>query len=99
MRHERDGESSLVDRGNRQRHAVDGDRALLDEVAAELRRRVDPDGLARASYTAEAVDVPLHDVAAERLARPQPRLGVDAAARREPAERRPPEPPVDARER
>src|SRR5438876_6576099 len=80
MRHERDREAAVVESRDRQRDAVDRDRALLDAVAEELGRRVDPDRLAARAHAAEAVDVTLHEVAAERLARTERRLEVDAVA-------------------
>ena len=83
---------SVVERGDREARPVDGDRALLDDVAEELGRRVEPDAAAvalglDAADGADAVDVPLDVVAAERLAGPERRLDVDARARREAAER------------
>jgi len=71
------------------RHAVDRDRALLDAVAEHVRRRVDPDRLRNAADVADAVDVALDDVAAERLPRAERRLDVDAVVRCERAQRRP----------
>ena len=79
---------AVVERGDREARAVDRDRALLDHVAEELGRRVDPDARpspsrldARTAPT--AVDVALDVVAAERLAGPQRRLEVDARPGRE----------------
>ena len=92
VRDQRDGEAGVVERRDGERRAVDGDRALLDAVAEHVRRRVEPDPapvalrLDRAD-AADAVDVALHDVAAERLARPERRLDVHRGARLEPTER------------
>src|SRR5688572_25957639 len=41
LRDQRDVEAAVVDAGDGQRHAVDGDRALLDDVAQQLRPCVD----------------------------------------------------------
>src|SRR5439155_8244521 len=97
--HEGDREAVLVEPGDRQRDAVDGDRALLDAVAEELGRRVDPDRLAARAHAAEAVDVTLHEVAAERLARTERRLEGDAVARLQRTECRARKRIVDAVER
>jgi hypothetical protein len=66
---EADLEPARLDGADGQAHAVDGDRALLDDVAVELLGQRDPhDGpvLLRRhrQHLAGAVDVPLHDVAA-----------------------------------
>ena len=82
----------VVERRDGEARPLDGDRALLDGVAEDLRRRVDPDAatvalVLDAADDADAVDVPLDVVAAERLARTERRLDVDARARGEAAER------------
>src|SRR5919197_4652282 len=69
---ERDLEGVGVERGDRQRDAVHGDRALGGAVAQELGRRFDAhaDAVALgfgAGDAADAVDVALDVVAAERL--------------------------------
>src|SRR5437762_8054432 len=67
---------------DRQRDAVDGDRALIDAVAKDVGRRVDRDaaavafGLDGADATGP-VDMPLHVMPAERIAGPQGGLQVD----------------------
>ena len=73
VRDERDLERAASQRGDRERDAVDRDRALLDAVAEELGRRLDPDPDAVALRLdrrdpADAVDMPLDVVPAERLA-------------------------------
>ena len=78
--------------GDREADAVEGDRAVLDHVAEQLvaERDRDPAGeavLGDADDLADAVDVALDDVAAERVAGPQRRLEVDRRARLEVAER------------
>ena len=86
----------VVDRGDGQRDAVDRDRALLDDVAQQLRaaRRSSRRGRSRPRATratvADAVDVALHDVAAEAVGRAQRQLEVDrvARARARPSEER-----------
>ena len=65
---------------------------FLDGVAKDLGRSVDPDAAAvafvlDAADDSDTVDVPLDVVAAERLARPERRLDVDARAADEAAER------------
>src|SRR5205823_1845868 len=89
---ERDGEPAVVELGDREARSLDGDRALLDDVAEKLGRRVDPEAASVAlgrggADGAAAVDVPLHVVPAERLARAERRLDVDARAGLEPRER------------
>ena len=82
---------AVVERGDGEARAVDGDRALLDHVAEDLVGRVDPDAPCRRPPAstrrtrADAVDVPLDVVPAERLAGPQRGLDVDASTRREAA--------------
>src|SRR5256885_7155586 len=46
VRHERDRESPLVEARDRQARPLDGDRALVDRVAEQLGRGVEPDALA-----------------------------------------------------
>ena len=87
VRDQRHLEARLVDRSDGERDAVDGDRSLLDAVAEQLGRRLDPDAnavrcrLDRGNRSG-AVDVALHLVASERIARPERRLDVDAVAKR-----------------
>jgi hypothetical protein len=71
--------------GNRQRHPVQSDRTLLHAILSEILRDLGPEfaavlGVDRTGDPADAVDVPLHDVAAERLAGAQRALEVDAGA-------------------
>src|SRR5207244_2001694 len=73
VRDERDLEAPVVEGGDRQRDALDGDRALLDAVAEELGRRLDAqaDAVALgvgAGHAPHAVHVALDVVAAQRLA-------------------------------
>jgi len=68
VRDERDGEARVVERGDRERDAVDRDRAFFDAVPQDVGRRVDPDRLPDVPHMPDRVDVPLDDVAAERLA-------------------------------
>ena len=87
VRDQRDREAGVVERGDRQARPLDRDRALLDDVAEELGRSVEPDAAAvafglDAADGADAVDVALDVVAAERLAGAQRRLEVDARSRR-----------------
>jgi hypothetical protein len=93
VRDQRHGEAVVVQARHRQAGAFDRDGALLDHVAEQLRRGVEPDALAvalgvDAPHRADAVDVALHVVAAERLAGAKRRLDVDTCARRQAAERR-----------
>ena len=74
-----------ADGADGQRDAVDGDRALLDDVAGELGRQRDAHDLpvlaGRAGEdAADAVDVALHEVAAEAGVRGDRALEVDAAS-------------------
>ena len=84
---------SGVERGDRQADAVDGDRAVLDDVALRARPGPRPARGGRSrprstrAHLADAVDVALDDVAAERLAGPQRGLEVDRGRRLELAER------------
>ena len=73
--------------GDRQRHAVDGDRALLDDVAQQLAGRAMRTTRAKPSSAsrrdaADAVDVALDDVAAEPVAGAQRQLEVHLRPRR-----------------
>ena len=75
VRDQRDGEAVAVERRDRQRDALDRDRALLDAVAQQLgqapRRRTrtpSPSG-STARTRADAVDVALHVVAARAARR------------------------------
>ncbi len=83
VRDQRHLEPGLVERGDGERDAVDRDRALLDAVAQQLGRALDPDAAPVAlrldrGDAADAVDVALHLVAAERIAGTERRLDVDA---------------------
>ena len=96
LRDERDLERVVVDSRNGKGHALDRDRALLDDVAQQLGRRGDPDDpgealLAHRVDLAGAVDVALDDVAAEPVAGAQRQLEVDRVARPERAERAAPQ--------
>ena len=87
MLDERDGEAVVVELGHRQRHAVDGDRALLDQVTENVRRDVEPDALAvgfvvDGANGSDRVDMPLDVVPAERLSGPQGRLEIHLGAER-----------------
>ena len=92
VRDQRDLERVVVERGDGERDAVDGDRALLDAVAQDLRGRPRPSTTPSPSDStadaADAVDVALDEVAAERLARAQRGLEVDLVPGGEPAEGR-----------
>ena len=71
---------SVVEGGDGEAHALDRDRALLDHVAEELGRRSTQRralALVLAHARADAVDVALDVVAAERLAGAERRLEVD----------------------
>src|SRR5436309_2509011 len=79
---QRDREPVLADVGDGQRHAVDGDRALLHHVAQQPGVGVDDDNageplLPGLAHDPQAVDVALHDVAAEPVGGPQRQLEVD----------------------
>src|SRR5256886_1140555 len=96
VRDERDLEAFVAERCDRQRDALDGDRALLDAVAEELGRRLheQADAVAfgvRALHAPDAVDVALDVVAAERLAGPERRLDVHLGAGIERGEGAPPD--------
>jgi hypothetical protein len=70
-----------VERRNRERDAVDGDRALLDAVAEDLRRRLDGQPFAlEPAHPADAVHVALEVVPAQRVACHERRLEVDRVA-------------------
>src|SRR5207247_612299 len=76
-----------------QAHAVDRDRALLDEVGPHGARRAEAVGEPVAVrrdrvQAADAVDMALHDVAAQTVAELERPLDVQATAERQPAERR-----------
>ena len=88
VRDQRDGEPVVVEGRDRQARALDGDGALLDHVPHQLGRRVDPDPPAVSLRLdgpdlADAVDVTLDVVAAERLAGPERGLDVDPRPRLE----------------
>src|SRR3954453_1079175 len=81
LRDQRDREPVVADVRDRERDAVDRDRALLDDVAQQRRLGVDDDDarealLARLADHAEPVDVALDDVAAEAVGGPQRQLEV-----------------------
>ena len=72
-RDERDLDAVVLERSDRQRDAVDRERALLDAVALELGGQLESQAGAGAlgvegSDPRAAVDVALDEVAAERLA-------------------------------
>src|SRR3954447_9696163 len=78
-------EGRVVDPGDGQADAVDGDRALLNHVAQQLGRRLDGHHageavLRDARDDADAVDVTLHDVAAQARVRAQGEIQVDLRA-------------------
>ncbi len=84
--YQRNGKGFAIEPGHGQRDAVDGDRALLDDVAQHLRRgarsatrRANPSSVT-AETVPDAVDVALDDVAAEAVARAQRQLEVDVRA-------------------
>ena len=71
----------VVERGDRERDAVDRDRALLDAVAEDLRRRLDREPLAlELAHPADAVHVALDVVPTQRLPCRERRLEVDRVA-------------------
>src|SRR4051794_23936680 len=72
LRDQRDGEPVVADLAHRQRHAVDGDRALLHHIAQQARIGVeghDPGEalLARLADESHPVHVALHDMPAETV--------------------------------
>ena len=77
---------AVVDVRDREADAVDGDRALLDDVAQHRRRRRDLDQRGTVGERlapgdgADAVDVALHEMAAEPVGEPQRALEVDRVA-------------------
>ena len=82
MPNESDLEAVLGQRRDRQRDAVDGDRALLDAIAEHVGRRLDRDPAALAlrldrADLADAVNMALNVMATERVARSQRRLQID----------------------
>src|SRR4051794_4947389 len=83
---QRDREPVVADVRDRERDAVDGDRALLHHVAQQLHAGVDDDDaseplLPDLADDPEAVDVALHDVAAEPVGGAQRQLEVDLRPR------------------
>src|SRR3954454_21200340 len=67
----RDGEAIVEDGDDREAHAVDGDRALLDDVAQEFAiLHADLEVGHGPHDLAEAVDVTLHQMTAEAIAEP-----------------------------
>src|SRR4051794_36211836 len=85
-------EPVVAEVGDGERDAVDGDRALLDDVAQQRRLGVDDDDarealLAHLAHHAEPVDVALHDVAAQPVGGTQRELEVDGAVGLERSER------------
>src|SRR3954470_493996 len=90
---ERHREPVVAEVGDRERDAVDRDRALLDDVAQQRRIGVDDHDprealLAHLAHDPEAVDVALDNVAAEPVGGTQRQLEVDGAVGLERAERR-----------
>ena len=80
--------------GNRQRHTVDGDRTLLDDIPGQRRRQRDPHdlpvfGRCSRDHMRGAVDVPLHDVSAQAAVDRGGALEVDLAAHADAAQARP----------
>src|SRR5205085_5144555 len=89
VRDERYREACVVERSDGERRAVDGDRALLDAVPQYVAGRVEPrEPICASAQRADAVDVTLHDVPAERIAGAQCRLDVHLVTGGEAAERR-----------
>ena len=81
VRDHRHGEPVVQHVDHGEADAVDRDRALLDDVAQQVARHPDPevgDGL---DDVADAVDVALHDVAAEAVLRPDRPFEVDPVPR------------------
>src|SRR3954453_23206770 len=96
LRDQRDREPVLADLRDGQRDPVDGDRALLHDVAQQRGLGVDDHDarealLADLAHDAESVDVALDDVAAETVGGPQRRLEVDPRVRLHAPERRAPQ--------
>src|SRR4051794_30772551 len=96
LRDQRDREPVVADLRDGQRDPVDGDRALLHHVAQQRRLRVDGHDprealVADLAHDAEAVDVALHDVAAEAVGGAQRQLEVDPRVRLHAPERRAPQ--------
>ena len=94
VRDEGNRETVLAEARHGEADAVDADRALLDAIAGEPVRDLDLDPHAISlghggRDPADAVDMPLHDVTPERLARPQRRLDVRPGTGAETTERRP----------
>ena len=92
LRDQRHREARVVHLDDGKRHAVHGDRALLDDVAQQLRGRGHADhageaGLASPLHLPHPVHVALDDVAAEPVAGPQRQLEVHLVARGERAQR------------
>ncbi len=93
LRDQRNGEAAVVHGRHCKRHAVDRDRALLDDVAQQVSRAgADPDEAREALVAArldraDAVDVALDHVAAEPVARAQRQLDVHRVALAERPER------------
>src|SRR3990172_5135016 len=92
VRDEGDRERGLREPSDRQAHALDCDRALLDAVAQDLGRRLDlePHAVAfgrKRADRADPVHVPLDEVATERLYGSERGLHVHLVAERELPER------------
>ena len=68
------------DRDNREAAAVNGDRALLDEVGAEIGRYLDAQVWRGLDDHADTVDVALDEVASETVAQRERTLEVDRLA-------------------
>src|SRR3954447_14115691 len=93
LRDQRDREPVVADLRDGQRDPVDGDRALLHDVAQQRRLGVDRDDagealLAGVAHDSEPVDVTLHDVTAEPIGGAQRQLEVDPRVRLHAPERR-----------
>src|SRR3954453_15898097 len=76
VRDDRDREAVVVQLGDREAHAGDGDAALLDQVALDDIGGAEPQPAAHSSLApldepSHSADVPLHDVAAIPPRRPQ----------------------------
>ena len=85
VRDDRDGECLRIHRVDRERHACDRDRALLDDVAQQRGRRPHDQHEVRTEVAARgelagSVDVTGHPVTTEPIAHTQRTLEVDARA-------------------
>src|SRR5512140_4029092 len=96
MRNHGDGERARRAREDREADPVDGDRALLDEVAAERRGKSEAEERAVAfgrdrAHLADAVDVPEDEMPAQAIGETERALEVDARPRPQGPERRSPQ--------